>query len=222
MNLIKQGDFFDPRMLKSQRVHIIGCGSVGSCIAELLTRFGVDRFVLYDFDYVEEKNLVNQMFNRGDIGYMKVDAVADLMKSINPDVQFETVSAGWTGQKLDGYVFLAVDSVELRKKICEANKMNQNVKAMFDFRTRLTDAQHYAAKWNDYKSVKGFMSQMNFTDNEAKAATPTSACGITLGVAPTVRLVVNAGVCNFINFVKGEPLKKMILVDAFKFQTVAV
>ncbi len=49
-----------------------------------------------------------------------------------------------------------------------------------------------------------------------------SACNITLSVVPTVREVVALGVSNFINFVKGGPLKKMILIDAFAFDVVAV
>ena len=80
---------------------------------------------------------------------------------------------------------------------------------MFDFRTRLTDAQHYAADWS-YKS-------MNFSHEEAQEETPVSACGVTLSVAPTIRIIVACGVSNFVNFVKKEPLKKMIQIDAFSF-----
>ena len=93
---------------------------------------------------------------------------------------------------------------------------------MFDFRMRLTDAQHYAADWSDQKMVETFIKSMAFSHDEAKEATPVSACNITLSVVPTVREVVALGVSNFINFVKGGPLKKMILIDAFAFDVVAV
>jgi hypothetical protein len=43
MNLVKSQDYFNPLDVK-QRCHIIGCGSVGSTIAELLTRLGIKRF----------------------------------------------------------------------------------------------------------------------------------------------------------------------------------
>ena len=98
-----------------------------------------------------------------------------------------------------------------------SNKDNPYIKAMLDFRTRLTDAQHYAADWSDMKMVDDFIKSMDFTHDEAKAETPVSACNVTLSVAPTVRMVCALGVANFINFVKGSRLKKMILVDAFGF-----
>ena len=88
---------------------------------------------------------------------------------------------------------------------------------MFDFRTRLTDAQHYAADWADTKMVDDFLRSMDFTHEEAAAETPVSACNITLSVAPTVRTVCSLGVANFVNFVKGDGIKKFIQIDAFKF-----
>ena len=37
MNLVKSQDYFDPIKV-TNRCHIIGCGSVGSTVAELLIR----------------------------------------------------------------------------------------------------------------------------------------------------------------------------------------
>lgn len=216
MDLSKSYEFFQPDKLDG-RVHIIGCGSVGSTLAENLARFGVEDMVLYDFDKVEPHNLANQMFTVEDVGELKTEAVAKIVRSINPDCKLKLVSNGWDGQRLAGYVFLAVDSIELRRKIVESCRENTYVKAMFDFRTRLIDAQHYAADWSDEKSVENFYNSMDFSHEEALAATPVSACKVTLGVAPTVRMIVAAGAANFVNFVKGEPLKKLILVDAFNF-----
>jgi len=80
---------------------------------------------------------------------------------------------------------------------------------------RLTDAQHYAADWNNNKMIEDFLKSMAFSHEEAKAETPVSACNITLSVVPTVRMIVAMGVSNFINFVKGGDIRKLILVDAF-------
>ena len=73
MNLNKHKEFFNPEELEEE-IHIIGCGSVGSTVAELLARYGLENFVLYDFDVVEPKNLNNQMFTRRDIGKNKAEA----------------------------------------------------------------------------------------------------------------------------------------------------
>jgi len=218
MDLSKSYEFFKPEMLKG-RIHIIGCGSVGSTVAENLARFGITEFTLYDFDYVEPHNIANQMFTEMDIGKKKVEAVRDILCDINPDIDrsIKLIDTGWTGQKLAGYVFLCVDNIELRKKIVEDNENNSYIKAMFDFRTRLTDAQHYAADWSDRKSIKNFRSSMNFSHEEAMEETPISACGVTLSVAPTIRVIVGCGVKNFIDFVKNGTLRKFIQWDSEQY-----
>lgn len=221
MDLTKSYEFFKPEMCKG-KVHIIGCGSVGSTVAENLARFGVESMVLYDFDRVEAHNLVNQMFTKEDIGRLKTEAVAEYVHKINPDCDVKLVSDGWHGQRLAGYVFLAVDSIELRREIVEANRSNHYIKGMFDFRTRLVDAQHFAADWSDKRSIEDFLKSMDFSHEEALKETPLSACRIPLSVAPTIRVIVALGVANFVNFVKGNGLKKLILADSFNFALTAL
>lgn len=222
MDLVKSYDFFKPEDCR-EAIHIIGCGSVGSTVAENLARFGVKNMILYDFDEVESRNIANQMFTNKHIGRPKVEALSEMLLEINPDLEgfLETEPKGWVGQKLYGYVFLCVDNIELRRKIAEENKGNSAIKGMFDFRTSLTDAQHYAADWKKKDMVQSFLNTMNFSHEEAKAEAPVSACNIELSVCPTIRVIVGLGVSNFINFVKGNPLKKMIIADAFEHQTTA-
>lgn len=216
MDLAKSYEFFQPEMCK-ERLHIIGCGAIGSTVAENLARFGLTKITLYDFDHVEPHNIANQMFTQEDIGKTKVEAVADYLVKINPEIanDIKLVDKGYVGQRLSGYVFLCVDNIDLRREIAQACQDNNFVKAMFDFRMRLTDAQHYAAAWDNKKMVESFINSMAFSHEEAKAETPVSACNITLSVVPTVRMIVAAGVSNFINFAKGGAIRKMILCDAF-------
>lgn len=114
-------------------------------------------------------------------------------------------------------MFLCVDNIELRRAIVEKHMDNPYIKAMFDFRTRLEDAQHYAADWSDYKMKKDFLASMEFSHEEAEEETPMSACRVVLSVCPTVRMVCALGVANFMNFWNGKPIKKLILIDAFNF-----
>jgi len=216
LNLSKSYEFFNPDKCK-EMIHIIGCGSVGSTVAELLARFGLTKISLYDFDTVEPHNIVNQMFVHRQIGMPKVEAVREILLDINPEMNVKMYTKGWNGEPLDGYVFLAVDNIELRAKIVKENLYNDFIKAFFDFRTGLTNADHFAADWSEFKSRKNFLNTMNFTHEEAKQNTPVSACNVALCVAPTVRMVCNVGIANFINFVKGEHLHKLIPIDAFSF-----
>lgn len=220
MDLAKSYDFFKPEMCK-ERIHILGCGATGSTVAENLVRFGLTNLVLYDFDTVEPHNIANQMFRAIDIGKPKVEALASMLIDINPELKntMKLEPTGWRGQRLSGYVFLCVDDIDLRRKIATENRGNTYIKAMFDFRIRLEDAQHYAADWSNPKMVDNFINTMNFTQEEARAQSPVSACNIILSVVPTVRLISALGVSNFINFVKsgGEKLKKILVADAFNF-----
>lgn len=218
MDLSKSYEFFKPEMCR-ERIHIIGCGAIGSTVAENLARFGLTKLTLYDFDRVETHNIANQIFTQDDIGKMKVDAVAEYLLKINPEMKDGLVLAheGYTNQRLSGYAFLCVDNIDLRRSIAKSCVGNPYIKGMFDFRMRLTDAQHYAAAWRDDDMVEAFLNSMEFSHADAKEATPVSACNITLSVVPTVRMIVAAGVSNFINFAKGGPLRKLILIDAFDY-----
>lgn len=222
MDLSKSYEFFQPEK-DDARIHIIGCGSVGSTIAENLARCGVTKMTLWDFDRVEPHNICNQIFRQQDVGKLKVEALKDILTDINPDIvdELELKPDGWHGKLLSGYIFLAVDSIELRRKFVEAHMDSPYVKAVFDFRTLLESAQHYAADWEDYKMKQDLLKSMQFSHEEAKAETPVSACGVTLGVATTVRLVCALGVDNYINFVKGKGIKKLILIDGFAFDLLA-
>ena len=216
MDLSKSYDFFQPDK-DDARIHIVGCGSVGSTIAENLARCGVTKMTLWDFDKVEAHNIVNQMFRQQDVGKLKVDALKDILMDINPEMKdtVETKPEGWQGKLMSGYVFLCVDNIELRKEIVKRHMDTPYVKAMFDVRTLLTGAQHYAAAWDDFKMKQNFLESMNFSHEEAAAETPVSACGVTLGVATTVRLISALAANNYIKYVKGEGLWKFVQIDGF-------
>lgn len=219
MDLIRSYEFFKPETCDS-RVHIIGCGAVGSTIAENIARLGLTRVSLYDFDTVEAHNVANQMFYATDIGKLKVDAVSEMMKRINPDIQpgakgLRLFKHGYTDQPLDGYVFLAVDNIELRKKICEDNEGNPAIKGIFDVRVGLEEAQHYAADWQNVKDQERLLATMQFTKEEADAQQPVSACNQPLSIAPTIRCMCGMAVANFMRMVKGEDWKHIIFANPF-------
>lgn len=221
MNLSKSLDFFNPFNYQ-EPINIIGCGAVGSTLAELLARFGFTKFNLFDFDIVEEKNLANQMFNASDVGKLKVQAVGNLIYRINPLAKddIKVFPEGYQDHKLSGYVFLCVDNIELRQKICKDNENNTTIKGIFDFRTRLLEGQHYAADWSKEKDKKVLLSSMDFKHEDVKEE--ESACHVILGVAPTVRAVVTAGVCNFVNWLKTGELRQLVISKPFDFDIMGI
>lgn len=219
MNLTKHYEYFNPTTIE-EPIHIIGCGAIGSTLAENLVRLGLTNIHLYDFDTVAEHNIANQMFRQKDIGWLKVIALEEILKEINPHVDITKHEEGYTNRPIKtGYIFLCVDNIELRKKIVEEHRYNPNIKAFFDFRMGLADAQHYATL-NTPTGVSNLLKTMDFTHTEAKQNMPISACGTSLNILPTVRIIVANGVANFINYVKTNNLKHTILIDAFAHQTI--
>ena len=214
MNLSKSLEFFDPLNQVDAPIHIIGIGAMGSRVAELLARLGVQQLHIWDMDTVEDKNIANQAYFHRHIGMQKTDALEDLLKDINPQIKINK-HGEYKTQPIAGYIFLCVDSIELRYNIAKNNELNPNIKAMFDTRMRLTDAQSYAADWKNQAQKKFFLSSMSFTDEEAKEATPVSACGTTLSVASTVVSTAAFTVSNFINLIRDGKCKEAIFTDAF-------
>ena len=223
MDLSKSYEFLKPDMV-TDRIHIIGCGAVGSTLAENLARFGLTKITLHDFDTVEPKNIANQMFTAEDIGSLKVDALARYLQRINPMIKNDlTVNTeGWKPTtKLTGHVFLCVDSIDLRREITEACFCNPLVKTIWDFRVGLETAQHYATDKSP-QLMKRFRSSMNFTHEEARESSPVSACNEVLSVCPTIRTIVAAGVSNFVNLMKGGRMFGSIEIDAFNFRILTI
>ncbi len=75
--------------LNRSSVGIAGAGGIGSNIAAILIRAGVDRLVIADFDSVELPNLNRQFYFRDQIGYPKVEALKHNLELINPDAAIE-------------------------------------------------------------------------------------------------------------------------------------
>lgn len=72
--------------LKDARVAILGCGSVGSKIAVMLARAGVERFVLVDDDILMSDNLVRHELDWRDVGLHKARALANRLRRIRPSL----------------------------------------------------------------------------------------------------------------------------------------
>lgn len=70
-------------------VGIAGAGGLGSNCAASLVRSGVRRLVIADFDRVSEGNLDRQFFFFDQIGQLKVDALAENLRRIDPAITIE-------------------------------------------------------------------------------------------------------------------------------------
>ncbi len=85
-------------------VGIVGLGSVGSIVAEILARTGVSNFVLIDFDSVEEKNLdrLTNVFS-DDIGEAKVSVIAKSIRRSATAPKVEITECEYSICEIEGY-----------------------------------------------------------------------------------------------------------------------
>jgi len=77
------------QILESAIVGIAGAGGLGSNCAMHLVRAGVKKLVIADFDTVNESNLNRQFFFRDQLGRKKVDALAENLRRIEPDLELD-------------------------------------------------------------------------------------------------------------------------------------
>lgn len=139
--------------LSRLKVGIVGLGSVGSIVAEILARTGISNFTLIDFDAVEEKNLdrLTNVFN-SDIDRAKVLAIKNGIErsatspnvsidcceysicekegfetALNCDVLFSCVDRPWARQVLNFIAYAHLLPVIDGGIMVRTNKRNTNI-----------------------------------------------------------------------------------------------
>jgi len=143
MALKRMGIVSDYERIRDFTVAIVGIGGVGSVTAEMLTRCGIGKLILFDYDKVELANMNRLFFRPEHSGMSKVEAAEQTLKDINPDVDFEVFNynittvenfdhfinkvktGGLSGQGVD-IVLSCVDNYEARMAVNTAcNELGQ-------------------------------------------------------------------------------------------------
>lgn len=212
IDLIRQFEFFTPPD-KERQIHIIGCGAVGSNIAIMLTRIGIKRLHLWDFDEVGSHNIPNQAFRHTDIGLLKTQALRNHIFEINPEVQV-AIHKQYENQDIQGIVFMCVDNIEVRYNFYIEQELNPFLEFIIDTRIGIEDGQLYLAKWLNNEQKQALIESANFKKEEA--AEPVSACGTKIAILPTIQFTATMAVVQFMKFIKKEGTAKTIMLSPFK------
>ena len=79
--------------LRAARVGIAGAGGLGSNVALMLARSGVEDMLIIDDDVVDASNLNRQQYWPRHVGRPKVEALAELLRELNPRIRLELMNA---------------------------------------------------------------------------------------------------------------------------------
>lgn len=113
--------------LAQMKVVILGCGGLGGYIIEMLSRVGVGKLTLVDFDTFDESNLNRQLLStEKNLGVSKAAEAQRRVRLINSLVEVEVLEERVSEENMDRIiegamvVVDALDSIPLKKKVEEA------------------------------------------------------------------------------------------------------
>lgn len=119
---------------RDSHIAVVGLGGVGSWAAEALARSGIGTITLFDLDDICVSNTNRQIHAlSGTVGQMKVDALCQRLKDINPELIVHAKHCFVTDKNVAemlsadlDYVFEATDSVKSKVAMinyCARNKI---------------------------------------------------------------------------------------------------
>jgi len=219
------------KKLRAASVLIIGAGGLGCPIALYLTAAGVGRLGLVDFDVVDRTNLQRQiLYGESVVGVPKVEAAAERLRDLNPDVEIETYPVRLTSEnalQIMGDYDIIIDGTD-----------------NFPTRYLTNDAAVILGKPYIYGSIFRFEGQVSvflsqpfngfergpcyrclFPAPPPPGAVPSCAEGGVLGVLPGIVGALQAAEAIKLIVGIGEPLiGKMMLIDTLRmeFRTVKI
>ena len=94
-------------------VAICGLGGLGSNIAISLTRAGIGKLILIDFDKVDPTNLNRQQYKMSQLGMYKTEALVENLREITPYIQLEYHTIKMTSEN-------TLDLLKDADVVCEA------------------------------------------------------------------------------------------------------
>ncbi|HKV04461.1 MAG TPA: molybdopterin-synthase adenylyltransferase MoeB [Candidatus Acidoferrales bacterium] len=201
--------------LKRAKVLCIGTGGLGAPLGLYLAAAGVGRIGVVDFDAVDFTNLQRQvLFGTSDVGRPKIEAAADRLRNLNPEIQIDAFEAHLTSE----------NALELFKDYDIIVDGTDN----FPTRYLVNDACILLGKPNVYGSIFRFEGQITvfgypggpcyrclYPEPPPPGLVPSCAEGGVLGVLPGIVGTIQAAETLKLIIGKGESLVgRLLLFDA--------
>lgn len=158
-------------------VSVVGCGGIGSHLANSLCRvLGDKTMFFYDSDLVEQKNLAGQDFSLHDIGRFKVSVLGEKCQSLNPLVGTEMYQVNYNLDSTPTRImFTGLDNMAARntvftkwKGLVDAYEDSKNVCLLIDGRLSAEQWQIFCIQGDNEAAIKEYENNWLFSDDEAQ------------------------------------------------------
>jgi len=161
----------EQQSLRNKRIAIAGMGGVGGSHLLTLTRLGIGKFNIADFDSFEVANFNRQAgANMSTIGKPKAQSLAEQAKQINPELDIKIFPSGVNSDNLsefftdvdlylDGLDFFVLD---IRKKVfeyCYQNNVPAITAAPLGMGTALLNFLPGKMSFEDYFRLEGYSKE---------------------------------------------------------------
>src|SRR3984885_5472635 len=198
--------------LKRAKVLLIGTGGLGAPLGLYLAAAGVGRIGVVDFDKIDFTNLQRQvMFGTSDVGRPKIEAAAERMAGINPEIRLDRYETALTSEN-------ALDIMRDYDIVVDGTDN-------FPTRYLVNDACVLLGKPNVYGSIFRFEGQASifgapggpcyrclYPEPPPPGLVPSCAEGGVLGVLPGIIGSIQAMETLKLILGKGEPLIGRLLL----------
>ena len=195
-------------------ITVIGAGAIGSAAVITLAKMGCSDITVWDEDVLAEHNVPNQMCLLGRVGQPKVAALAELVEMLT-GTQIKPVSSNYRGQRLEGVVISAVDSMTARQLIWKSVKLKKSVTLFIDARMGAEILRLYTLRPVDLDACE-FYEQNLYGSDEAEQL-PCSARSIIY--CPSVAGALIAAQVKA--FAVGELIHREVLFDVTRMKLIA-
>jgi len=209
--------------IKAARILCVGAGGLGSPLSLYLAAAGVGTLGLVDFDAVDESNLQRQvLYGTKDVGRSKVEAAAERLADLNPNVRIVMHAARLTSP--DAMAIFALYDLVAGATDDFASRYVINAACVRLGKPMVHAAIHrFEGQASVFDATKGPCYRCAFPEPPPPGLVPTGAESGLLGVLPGTLGAIQATEALKLVLGIGEPLVgRLLLVDALamSFRTV--
>lgn len=156
--------------LQNVRIGIAGAGGLGSNVAMMLARSGVEHFTLIDGDTVDASNLNRQHYFPCHIGMPKVHALAAQLATLNPHITASTHTLWLNEQNINDFLPLADIWVEALDTATTKRLFAERAQAYGAFTVCASGIGGYGGKPMQSVRLAGMVIVGDFASDTANAA----------------------------------------------------